>query len=170
MRALGKFAFTANYPQIKTAFQYAKQKIVGHEKFMLDRWQVELDKGINIFVVCSFSGGTGSGMFLDLAYNLRDWIPASEIPQSSAYLMLPGAFSGLGDRVVANAYSALMELNHYSRNDTRFEAQYSVSGSDRISSNSGQDVPFNFCYLVGNSNDKVTLPTIGSGASQSCKS
>ena len=162
VRALGKFAFTANYPQIKTAFQYAKQKIVGHEKLMLDRWQVELDKGINIFVVCSFSGGTGSGMFLDLAYNLRDWIPASEIPQSSAYLMLPGAFSGLGDRVVANAYSALMELNHYSRNDTRFEAQYSVSGSDRISSNSGQDVPFNFCYLVGNSNDKVTLPTIGS--------
>ncbi len=60
VRALGKFAFTANYPQIKTAFQYAKQKIVGHEKFMLDRWQVELDKGINIFVVCSFSGGTGS--------------------------------------------------------------------------------------------------------------
>ena len=162
VRALGKFAFTTNYSQIKTAFQYAKQKIVGHERFMLDRWQVDLDQGINIFVVCSFSGGTGSGMFLDLAYNLRDWIPASEIPQSSAYLMLPGAFAGLGDRVVANAYSALMELNHYSRNDTRFEAQYSMSGLDRISSNSGQDVPFNFCYLVGNSNDKVTLPTIGS--------
>jgi len=162
VRALGKFAFATNYSQIKTAFQYAKQKIIGHEKFMLDRWQVELDKGINIFVVCSFSGGTGSGMFLDLAYNLRDWIPSSEIPQSSAYLMLPGAFSGLGDRVVANAYSALMELNHYSRSDTRFEAQYSMSGSDRISRNSGQDVPFNFCYLVGNSNDKVTLPTIGS--------
>ena len=161
VRSLGKFAFTANYPQIKSAFQYAKQKIVGHEKFMLDRWQVELDKGINIFVVCSFSGGTGSGMFLDLAYNIRDWIPASEIPQSSAYLVLPGAFSGLGDRVIANAYSALMELNHYSRNDTRFEAQYSINGSDRISNNSGQDVPFNFCYLVGNSNDKVTLPTVG---------
>ena len=161
VRALGKFAFTANYPQIKSAFQYAKQKIVGHEKFMLDRWQVELDKGVNIFIACSFSGGTGSGMFLDLAYNLRDWIPASEIPQSSAYLILPGAFSGLGDRVIANAYSALMELNHYSRSETRFEAQYSINGSDRISSNSGQDVPFNFCYLVGNSNDKVTLPTVG---------
>jgi len=161
VRALGKFAFTANYPQIKSAFQYAKQKIVGHEKFMLDRWQVELDKGINIFIACSFSGGTGSGMFLDLAYNLRDWIPASEIPQSSAYLVLPGAFSGLGDRVIANAYAALVELNHYSRSETRFEAQYSNNGSDRITSNSGQDVPFNFCYLVGNSNDKVTLPTVG---------
>ncbi|MCY7274663.1 MAG: tubulin-like doman-containing protein, partial [Phormidesmis sp. CAN_BIN44] len=162
IRALGKFAFTVNYPQVKSAFQYAKQKIVGHEKFMLDRWQVELDRGINIFVVCSFSGGTGSGMFLDLAYNLRDWVPASEMPQTSAYLVLPGAFSGLGDRVIANAYAALKELDHYSRSNTRFEAQYSNNSSDRITNQSGQDVPFSFCYLVGNSNEKVTLPTVGS--------
>jgi Tubulin like len=161
VRALGKFAFTVNYAQIKAAFQDAKRRIVGHEKFMLDRWKVELDKGINIFVLSSFSGGTGSGMFLDLAYNVRDWVPASEIPQTSAYMLLPGAFSGLGDRVIANAYAALSELNHYSRSDTRFEAQYSTSGSDRISPNSGRDTPFSFCYLVGNSNDKVTLPTVG---------
>ena len=161
VRALGKFAFTVNYAQIKAAFQDAKRRILGHEKFMLDRWKVELDKGVNIFVISSFSGGTGSGMFLDLAYNVRDWVPASEIPQTSAYMLLPGAFSGLGDRVVANAYAALSELNHYSRSDTRFEAQYSTSGSDRISPNSGRDTPFSFCYLVGNSNDKVTLPTVG---------
>ncbi len=161
VRALGKFAFTVNFTQIKAAFQDAKQRIVGHEKFMLDKWKVELDKGINIFVISSFSGGTGSGMFLDLAYNVRDWVPASEIPQTSAYLLLPGAFSGLGDRVIANAYAALMELNHYSRSDTRFEAQYSTSGSDRITPNIGKDTPFSFCYLVGNSNDKVTLPSVG---------
>jgi hypothetical protein len=162
IRALGKFAFTVNYPQIKASFENAKQRIIGHEKFMLDRWKVQLDKGINIFVVCSLSGGTGSGMFLDIAYNIRDWIPASELPQTSAYLVLPGAFSGLGDRVIANAFGALMEINHYSRSDTRFETQYSSNASDRISSQSGQDVPFSFCYLVGNSNDKVTLPTLES--------
>ena len=162
IRSLGKFAFTLNYQNIKTSFNNAKARIVGHEKFMLDRWGVQLDKGINIFIVCSLSGGTGSGMVLDIAYNLRDWIPPSELPQSSAYLVLPGAFSGLGDRVVANAYAALMELNHYSRNTTRFETQYSINPSDRISSQSSQDVPFNFCYLVGNSNDKVTFPSLGS--------
>ena len=161
IRALGKFAFTVNYTQIKTAFQDAKRRIIGHEKFMLDQWKVELDRGINIFVIGSFSGGTGSGMFLDMAYNVRDWVPASEIPQTSAYMLLPGAFSGLGDRVVANAYAALSELDYYSRSDTRFEAQYTTSGSDRISPNSGKDTPFSFCYLVGNSNDKVTLPTVG---------
>lgn len=161
VRALGKFAFTVNFAQIKAAFQDAKRRIVGHEKFMLDHWKVEMDKGINIFVISSFSGGTGSGMFLDLAYNVRDWVPASEIPQTSAYMLLPGAFSGLGDRVIANAYAGLLELNHYSRSDTRFEAQYSTSGSDRISPNSGRDTPFSFCYLVGNSNDKVTLPNVG---------
>ncbi|UUO14585.1 tubulin-like doman-containing protein [Dolichospermum heterosporum] len=162
IRALGKFAFAVNYQAIKNSFTNAKVRILGHEKFMLDRWGLQLDKGINIFIVCSLSGGTGSGMVLDLAYNLRDWVPPSEMPQSSAYLVLPGAFSGLGDRVIANAYSALMELNHYSRNDTRFECQYSSNSSDRITTQNSQDVPFNFCYLVGNSNDKVTLPSLNS--------
>ncbi|MEH2420632.1 MAG: tubulin-like doman-containing protein [Nostoc sp.] len=162
IRSLGKFAFTLNYQNIKTSFNNVRSRIVGHEKFMLDRWGVQLDKGVNIFIVCSLSGGTGSGMVLDIAYNLRDWVPPSDLPQSSAYLVLPGAFAGLGDRVVANAYTALMELNHYSRNDTRFETQYSPNPSDRISPQSSQDVPFNFCYLVGNSNDKVTFPSLNS--------
>lgn len=160
IRALGKFAFTMNYRTIKQTFASAKERILGHEKFMLDRWQVQVDKGINIFVVCSLSGGTGSGMFLDLAYNLRDWIPTSDLPQSSAFLVLPGAFSGLGDRVIANAYAALMELNHYSQTDTYFDYQYSSNISDRISAQASRDVPFNFCYLVGNSNDKVTFSSL----------
>ncbi|MDJ0897864.1 MAG: tubulin-like doman-containing protein [Xenococcus sp. MO_188.B8] len=160
IRALGKFAFSVNYQAIKSSFNNAKARITGHEKFMLDRWGVQLDQGTNIFVACSLSGGTGSGMVLDLAYNLRDWVPPSELPQSSAYLVLPGAFSGLGDRVIANAYSALMELNHYSRKDTRFEYQYSGNSSDRITPQSSRDTPFSFCYLVGNSNDKVTLPRL----------
>jgi len=162
IRSLGKFAFTLNYQNIKTSFNNVRSRIVGHEKFMLDRWGVQLDKGVNIFIVCSLSGGTGSGMVLDIAYNLRDWVPPADLPQSSAYLVLPGAFAGLGDRVIANAYSALMELNHYSRNDTRFETQYSPNPSDRITAQSSQDVPFNFCYLVGNSNDKVTFPSLNS--------
>lgn len=162
IRSLGRFAFTLNYQTIKNSFNNAKSRIRGHEKFMLDKWQVQLDKGMNIFVACSLSGGTGSGMVMDLAYNIRDWVPPSEMPQSSAYMVLPGAFAGLGDRVVANAYSALMELNHYSRSDTCFESQYSGNQSDRISAQSGRDVPFNFCYLVGNSNDKVTFPSLNS--------
>jgi len=161
IRALGKFAFTVNYPTIKNHFENAKQRMISGIAKM-DRRQVQIDKGINIFVVGSLCGGTGSGMFLDLAYNLRDWVPPSEQPQTSAYLVLPRAFAGLGDRVIANAYAALMELNHYSRNDTRFQTQYSHNSSEQISSQSGQDEPFSFCYLIGNSNDKVTLPTLES--------
>lgn len=82
--------------------------------------------------VFSLSGGTGSGLVLDIAYNLRHWISPAELLQSSAYLVLPRAFSRLGDRVVANAYVALSELNHYSRSTTRFETQYSTSPGDRI--------------------------------------
>jgi len=162
IRALGKFAFTVNYQTIKQAFANARSRILGHEKFMLDRWGVQLDKGVNVFIICSLSGGTGSGMVLDVAYNVRDWVPPSDLPQTCAFLVLPGAFSGLGDRVIANAYAALMELNHYSRPNTRFETQYSNNIADRISSQNAQDTPFGFCYLVGNSNDKVTLPNLES--------
>ncbi len=35
IRALGKFAFTLNYQTIKTSFNNAKARIVGHEKFIL---------------------------------------------------------------------------------------------------------------------------------------
>ncbi len=157
IRALGKLAFSLNYSNIKKSFHDARQRVIGHNKAMLDQHNISLDSGINIFVVCSLSGGTGSGIFLDLAYNLRDWVPSSEEPSSSAFLVLPGAFSGLGDRVVANAYAALMELNYYSRSNTQFDCQYSTSLSDRISTQAGKDTPFNFCYLVGNSNDKVNL-------------
>jgi hypothetical protein len=100
-------------------------------------------------------------MVLDMGYCIREWVPPSSLPQSSAYLLLPGAFSGLGDRVIANAYAALKELNYYSRNDTRFESQYSSSPADRIGDQSSRDTPFNFCYLVGNSNDKVTFSSLG---------
>ncbi|MEP0927744.1 MULTISPECIES: tubulin-like doman-containing protein [Cyanophyceae] len=44
IRALGRFAFSLNYPLIKDYFTKAKGRIVGHEKFMLDRWKVQLDK------------------------------------------------------------------------------------------------------------------------------
>ena len=39
--------------------------------------------------------------------------------------------------------------------------QYSDSQANRITAQSGQDLPFNFTYLVGNNNDKVTFPSLG---------
>jgi len=158
IRALGRFAFTHNYVAIKTQFLNAMQRVVqGREE--MTRTGAQIDQGVNVFVVCSLLGGTGSGMYLDLAYCLRDWIPPANQPQTSAYLVLPGTATGVVRRQIANAYAALMELNFYSNNNSRFEAQYTAT--EAISDRSGRDDPFRFCYLVGNTNPNYQIPDLG---------
>ena len=158
VRALGRFAFTHNYIAIKDQFLSAMQRVIqGREVMTQDGKRV--DQGINVFVVCSLLGGTGSGIYLDLAYCLRDWINPANQPQTSAYLVLPGTATGVGKRQIANAYSALMELNHYSNGKNRFESQYTAT--EGISDRSGRDVPFRFCYLVSNTNPNHQISELG---------
>ncbi|MCL1493642.1 MAG: tubulin-like doman-containing protein [Pseudanabaena sp. Salubria-1] len=158
VRALGRFAFTHNYAAIKEQFLSVMQRVIEGREVMT-RKGVRVDQGVNVFVVCSLLGGTGSGMYLDLAYCLRDWIPAANQPQTSAYLVLPGTARGVAKRQIANAYAALMELNHYSSGNTRFESQYTAT--EGITDRSGRDVPFRFCYLVGNTNPNYQIPDLG---------
>jgi hypothetical protein len=158
VRALGRFAFTHNYAAIKEQFLSVMQRVIERRE-VITRKGVRVDQGVNVFVVCSLLGGTGSGMYLDLAYCLRDWIPAANQPQTSAYLVLPGTARGVAKRQIANAYAALMELNHYSSGNTRFESQYTAT--EGITDRSGRDVPFRFCYLVGNTNPNYQIPDLG---------
>lgn len=65
-----------------------------------------------VIVVASLAGGTGSGTFLDTGFLVRRYFPEAE---RVGILLLPAFFSGYagGERVRANGYAALMELNHY---------------------------------------------------------
>lgn len=64
---------------------------------------------INVFVICSSAGGTGSGAFLDVGA-LLNTIPGIE---THLVLVLPEVFKDQDPRCVANGYAALIELNHY---------------------------------------------------------
>jgi len=71
---------------------------------------------IQVFVVFSVAGGTGSGMFLDMAFLLRDLeAEIGRAIKTEAIVLLPGAFSRSPEaKIFANAYAALLELEHYS--------------------------------------------------------
>jgi hypothetical protein len=75
-----------------------------------------------LYIVCSLSGGTGSGMFLPLAQDLIDWKIFSKGVRSQklrAFLVLPPlAISRRHDRYHANAFAALKELNYHGVNAT----------------------------------------------------
>ncbi len=75
IRGCGRFAFFCNYHGIQKAFERSCDRIKGHENYMLDRYGIKVvTSGINVFVIGSLSGGTGSGMLIDIGYCINHWL------------------------------------------------------------------------------------------------
>ena len=75
---------------------------------------LEIENRLRVVVVCSAAGGTGSGSFIDLGLALRSLIHPS--PTVELLLLLPGGYQDhQRQRVNANGYAALMELEHAMR-------------------------------------------------------
>ncbi|HGJ66044.1 TPA: hypothetical protein ENS27_11745 [bacterium] len=116
---------------------------------------------INIYIVSSIAGGTGGGMFLDMAFFTKSIIQNANI---YGFLVLPSFFSDdYNKKMYANGYSALKELDFYSsRKDiahnpsenifNEFSAEWKIDDKKLISG-----PPFNTCYLIDNCNFNYNL-------------
>ena len=152
IRACGRFAFFCNYHDIQQKFLEATKRVKGRENFMLNRYGIKVStNAINVFVTGSLSGGTGSGMLIELGYCIRKWLQGEGSPLVTAIVPMPTAFVGInvGDRVLANGYAAMMELSYFSDYRTEYVAQFSNSLVDEVRS---KRPPFDFTYLVGTKN------------------
>ena len=155
IRACGRFALFYNYHSIKEQFNAACDRVKGHENFMQDEHGIRVNSnGLNVFLVASLSGGTGSGMLLDLGYCTRDWLKGQGSPLITTIAPMPNAFAGIkvGDRVLANGYAALMELSYFSDHRTEYSVRFSKGLTDEVR---GSHPPFDFTYLVGTKNGEV---------------
>lgn len=143
IRALGRMIFTLQANDIRA-------QVAG----VLDAMPPDPEGGPpEIILACSLSGGTGAGMFLDLAYSLRRWL--ADYGTTTAFLVLPDLTleARRGRRYIANAYAALMDLNYYSQRSR-------LQGGKRVPIRfflpaEGEFVegnPFDFCYLLGTRN------------------
>jgi hypothetical protein len=143
IRPLGRLGFTLAARAIETHFK----DLYSHVSAPSDGGRTQ------IYVACSLSGGTGSGIFLDLAYRLKSWI--TEPRDTHAFLVFPDLQANRDPRYVPNAYAALMELNYYS-----LCGQTVKGGTNRIgfplpgSREAIYDKPFEYCYVVGTRNSK----------------
>ena len=152
IRACGRFAFFCNYHDIQKKFLDAVKRTKGRENFMLDRYGIKVNTtGINVFVTGSLSGGTGSGMLIDMGYCVRKWLQSEGSPTVTAIVPMPTAFASIsvGDRVLANGYAAMMELSYFSDYRTEYVSQFSSGLIDEVRS---RRAPFEFTYLVGTKN------------------
>lgn len=81
-----------------------------------------------VYVVANPAGGTGGGMFLDVAYLARSALMQLGYgrPDVVGVLLLPPADrTGAKSMVAANTFAALTELAHFSARGSRYEFRYS---------------------------------------------
>lgn len=116
IRPAARLALFHNFDEIVYKLTSAKSTITDSRSINIVKEKhniknVNTEK-INVYVITSVSGGTGSGMFLDLGFMIRQLFRNQAI--SSSYIVLPKIYQGYGkERVFANGYAALMELEYY---------------------------------------------------------
>jgi tubulin-like protein len=111
---------------------------------------VDVMSGIDVHIISSVCGGTGSSMVLDLAYDIRNWADSVTTGDVtiSGHLVLPGAFARkpvLTSVLEANAYAALQELDRFMRGDKKDPWRMQYGPSDIVESHAP---PFDYCYLL----------------------
>ncbi len=96
-----------------------------------------------IFVTGSLTGGTGSGIFIDLAYLIRKTV--TNIGELYGLFLLPPIPSDLEEKAqyYANAYGAINDLNYYNRSDTKYHETL-PDGEEMETS----DAPFGLTQLI----------------------
>ncbi|PZX52127.1 tubulin-like protein [Algoriphagus ratkowskyi] len=156
VRTTGRFAAFCHYLDLQTLISNKITKIANVDnvgaKYSLANEVVE------IHMVFSLGGGTGSGTFIDAAYILRDVVNKQFVLNTKVfgYAVLPDVFAQMDPggpsmaRVRPNGFAALKELDylmHLKANSPPFVIDYGQG--NRISTN---QTPFDSVMLINNSN------------------
>lgn len=151
IRPAARLALYHNYDEIVSKLTSAKSRITDSRSINLvkDKHKIKnvnTDK-INVYVITSVSGGTGSGMFIDFGFIIRSIFKNSAI--STSYVVLPQIFQSYGkERVYANGYAALKELEYYNLKNI-----YDVSWKKNFP-HSFQPGVYDDVYLIDGENTK----------------
>jgi len=144
LRPLGLLALLWRFDQVERRISDAIWELAG--KDLLSR-QAGTAQGINAFICNSLVGGTGSGMFLDIAYLVQAIFAELGSLGDFCYVtgvgVLPQAFRGIeGPNLIPNTVAALKELGHCMQRGG-FSCQYP---NGRVIS--APQAPFNLYYLI----------------------
>jgi hypothetical protein len=155
---LGRLAFfelreTVIHEAVATRFSSLRtstQQIVEEQP---DQFVLASDGAPAVHIASSVCGGTGAGLLIDMAYNLRWWSRES-FPKPAeviGHLLLPDAFRVdpmLRPKLEATACATLDQIEFLSderRPDIRVRYRSSRAGEDCFRRDTG---PFNFLYLL----------------------
>ena len=109
-----------------------------------NRTDVVLDDNIYVYVVGTLCGGTASGSFIDLGYMLQE-LPGRSVTSTGIFSIPASASSN--SVLLANAYAALVEINHFSSDRTKYTVQHPTSPGSPYSPMPGT-TPYGMFYLA----------------------
>jgi len=144
------------FEKINTAIDAIDNKL---RSLRLDR-----ENKLLVFILSGLSGGTGGGMFLDIAYIVRGLMEREygskgiDKVEIGGYLFTPDVnLSGNNlnihteEYIQRNGYAALKELDYWMNLEERQGERFHQKYGTRLEVNSGL-APFNLCHLVSASN------------------
>jgi serine/threonine protein kinase len=130
VRALGRLAFCDNYHPIMHHLQTELDACMDPEVLSSAVQQTGLglrSNRVRVYIIASLAGGSGSGLFLDLAYSVRALLKQTgyQQPDVVGLLLLPNVDRNRTRTLtLGNACAALQELRYFARGGTQFTAQY----------------------------------------------
>jgi hypothetical protein len=153
VRARGRLALFAKATEVYSRIQRAVDEVrnIRNQKQMYaEQFQVSTRSGVEVHIVGSLAGGTGSGTFLDVAFMARNVIGSDEQSNFTGVLLLPGIFTRFPGvaLVKPNAYGALKEIEHLSTSKSVFSIDY---GMRRVEVSRP---PFDLIYLIDSINEQ----------------
>lgn len=156
-RPIGRLALFVHFDDVKAAIARQLSLIFQAESF--NRLPSEYRRRLTVYVVSSTCGGTGTGMFLDLAFIARQLVPEvmpQVTPKVRSLLLMPSAFVGTGrvpagahTALRANAFGALSELDWCMTKTVRREP-VSYPTRTGLWPVSREPLAFDSCFLLGN--------------------
>ena len=119
-RPLGRLAFVDHFEEIVRLLRLAIESIMSKEALAASKAKTGIEfraEVPRILIVGSISGGTGSGMILDVAYAVRSVLAELGLSDKGLTGMLCHSTNtnpAKRDLAIANSYACLTELQHYS--------------------------------------------------------
>jgi hypothetical protein len=158
IRVLGRLAFVEHFRSIANRLRRELQDALAPEALAAAEKRTGLARRSNwpqIYVVTSLAGGTGSGMFLDVAYLLKLLLRElgySRQDVTGLFVVPPADTKVQTDLALANTYAALTELHHFMGGQPFF-ARYEARRPPLID----KEPPFRRCLFLGVSPDAEGL-------------
>lgn len=144
MRDVGRLALYVGYQQLvdklkSTLAQLQNVSNLQRSQQILAKIGMKPDPSPQVWLVGSLCGGTGSGIFLDVAYIVRDLLQTRSTFLPNGIFVLPQAFMpsmvgkvDLQRRIQANAYAALLEMSELMNTAERSKFEFYPDQQNRV--------------------------------------